>query len=188
MRFFLAAVALALGACSQQPAPAEADDPRPHLEAPAADTQTVRAFVAANDSASQATGDIEASTSLRLPDAGQAGAADTQEVLTLRGADGLAVEASVMSAVSPATEVQGQTLRALLSLSVDEPQVLVYRVARETKPQGGRGLCGEGETAFLVVWEPAGAGAAAMKVLGLTGGAPGAADARSCAMLEYRGR
>jgi hypothetical protein len=37
-----------------------------------------------------------------------------------------------------------------------------------------------------VVWEPSGPGEPVMKLLGLTGGQPGAANARACTMLEYR--
>jgi hypothetical protein len=88
--------------------------------------------------------------------------------------------------VSPATQVEGQTLRALLALPVEEPQVLVYRVSSETKPESGQGLCGAGETAFVVVWEPSGPAQSALKVMGVSNGAPGAAGARACPMLEYR--
>jgi uncharacterized iron-regulated membrane protein len=94
---------------------------------------------------------------------------------------------SITGAVSPATQVQGQTLRALLDISVDEPRTLVYRVTREAKPEAsGQGLCGAEETNFVVVWEPAGPGEPVMKILGVMGGAPGAAGARACPMLEYR--
>jgi hypothetical protein len=122
----------------------------------------------------------------RLPDAGDA-SGEITDVLTLTGANGLVVDAVITGAVSPATQVQGQTLRALLDISVDEPRTLVYRVTREAKPEAsGQGLCGAEETNFVVVWEPAGPGEPVMKILGVMGGAPGAAGARACPMLEYR--
>jgi hypothetical protein len=80
--------------------------------------------------------------------------------------------------------VGGQTLRALLALPVAEPQVLVYRVSNETK-QNNAGLCGADATAFVVVWDPETPGASGYKVLGVSGGQPGAANARPCPMLEY---
>jgi hypothetical protein len=82
--------------------------------------------------------------------------------------------------------VHGQTLRALLDIPVDEPQELVYRVTSETKPDNGQGVCGAGAPTAVGVWEPACPGEPVLKVLCLTGGQPGAADARPCAMLAYR--
>ena len=78
-----------------------------------------------------------------------------------------------------------QTLRALLGLDVDAAQVLVYRVASETKAATGQGLCGANAAAFVVVWEPDGPGDA-LKLLGVTGAQPGEAAARACALLDYR--
>ncbi len=185
LRSLLAALLVGLAACGQQNASTEAENASAQLDAPAPESEPSRAFAAASDSSRATTGDLTVSTSLRLPDASQSGA-DAQEVLSLRGANGVIVEAQVTSVVSPATQVQGQTLRALLNLPVEEPQVLVYRVSNETKPQSGQGLCGAGATAYLVVWEPAAPSDAALKVLGVSGGAPGAGDARACTMLEYR--
>jgi len=61
--------------------------------------------------------------------------------------------------------------------------VLVYRVSEAA---GTPGLCTEGAPAFVVVWEPSTPGDTSMKILGVTGGAPGAGDSRACQMLEYR--
>ena len=105
------------------------------------------------------------------------------ERLSLRGGNGLNVNAAVTGAISPATQVGGQTLRALLAIPVEEPQVLVYRVSEAA---GSPGLCSEGAPAYVVIWEPSAPGDGAMKVLGVTGGAPGAGDSRACQMLEYR--
>ncbi|GAM98669.1 hypothetical protein U91I_02304 [alpha proteobacterium U9-1i] len=155
------------------------------LEAPASGAEPSRVFAPVSDAARAASGDLTVAMSLSLPDASeQSGSA--QETLTLTGANGLAIEAAVTSAVSPATQVQGQTLRALMSLPVEEPQTLVYRVSSQTKPSSGQGICGADDPAFVVVWEPSAPGEETLKVLGVTGGAPGAAGARACPLLEYR--
>jgi hypothetical protein len=185
MKLKLFIASLALAACSQQPGSTQTESVSAQLEAPGPESEPSRVFAPLNDAARAATGELSVATSLRLPDASQSGA-DALEVLTLHGGNGLVVEAQVTSVVSPATEVQGQTLRALLDLPVEEPQVLVYRVANETKPANGPGLCGASVTAFVVVWEPSTPGDASYKVLGVTGAAPGAGDARACTMLEYR--
>lgn len=186
MLFRIAAVAfaLAVAGCNQQGA-SSADNAAegPQLDSPAPESEPSRVFAAVNDAARAAAAELTVSMTLRLPD--QSGG-DAQEVLTLRGRNGLVVESEISGAVSPATQVGGQTLRALLALPVEEPQVLVYRVTSETKPEGGGGLCGEGAPAYIVVWEPVGPGDAAMKVLGVSGGQPGAGDSRACPMLEYR--
>ncbi len=187
MRVLIAAAALALfvAGCNRQDGATEADGANtPQLDAPAPDTQPSRNFAAANDAATSATGQISVAVTLRLADASQANA-DAQEVLTLTGANGVVVEAQISGAVSPATQVQGQTLRALLNLPVEEPQVIVYRVSNETKPNG-QGICGADSAAHVVVWEPATPGESALRVLGVMGGAPGAGDSRACPMLDYR--
>lgn len=185
MRVAFAAAALLLAGCNQQTAATDAEGPAgPQLDAPAPETEPSRVFAPANDAASAATGQLNVAITLRLPDASDA-SADAQETLTLLGANGVIVEAQIAGAVSPATQVQGQTLRALLNIPVEEPQVLVYRIANETKPDG-RGVCGEETPDHIVLWEPSGPGEAGMKLLGLVGGAPGAAWARACPMLDYR--
>lgn len=185
IRIALIVVALALAGCGRETSSPVGGAEAPLLNAPAPESEPSRLFATVNDAARAATGELTVSTTLRLPDAGQAGA-DAQEVLTLRGANGVIVEAQITSVVSPATQVQGQTLRALLDIPVEEPQTLVYRVSNETKTEAGRGICGTESAAFVVVWEPAGPGDPVMKVIGLTGGAPGAANARACPMLDYR--
>ncbi|MBL8536119.1 MAG: hypothetical protein JNM59_01810 [Hyphomonadaceae bacterium] len=185
LRAAVLALGLAIAGCGQQVAPAEQEAvSAPQLEAPTPETEPSRVFAAANEAAIAATGQLTVSLATRMPDAGDENA-DAQEILTLTGATGVAVEAQIVSAVSPATLVQGQTLRALLSIPVEEPQVLVYRVLQETKA-GGRGLCAADIVSHVVVWEPAVPGQSDMKVLGVIGGAPGAGSARPCAMLEYR--
>lgn len=185
LRIGCAVLALALAGCGKpSPAPAGAGDGL-QLDAPAPESEPSRAFAASNDAARAATGELNVSNALRLPDAGQAGA-DAREILTLRAGNGLVIEAEITGVLSPATQVQNQTLRALLAIPVEAPQTLVYRVSRETKTQDGRGLCGADNAAFVVVWEPPGPGDPVMKLLGISGGAPGAANARACPMLEYR--
>ncbi|NJO35283.1 MAG: hypothetical protein HC869_21515 [Rhodospirillales bacterium] len=63
--------------------------------------------------------------------------------------------------------------------------MLVYRVTNETKPDGGQGICGAESASHVVVWEPTTPGDSAMKLLGVMGGAPGAADSRACPLLAY---
>jgi hypothetical protein len=185
-RIALAALVLLTAACNQQSSNQQAGNtPRPQLDSPAPEAEPTRVFAPGNDAARTATGQLTVSSATQLPDAAQPDA-DAQEVLSLRGANGLAVEAPIASNVSPATMVGGQTLRALLSLPVEEPQVLVYRVATETKPGNGQGLCGANTTAYVVVWEPSEPGDQSLKIMGLYGGAPGAAAAHACPMLEYR--
>lgn len=185
-RTAIIALALALAACGPQGGAGEGENAQtPQLEDPAPASEPSRVFAPVNDAARNATGELTVAMSLRLPDADEEGA-DATDVLTLTGANGVVVEAHITSAVSPATQVQGQTLRALMNLPVEEPQTLVYRVASETRPQGRGGLCGEQATSHVVVWEPAAPGEAALKIVGVAGGAPGAANGRACPMLEYR--
>jgi len=185
LRIAVVALAFALAACDGQLPGVQQDSATeaPQLDAPGAEGEPTRVFAAVNDAARTVAPEFNVSISTRLPDNADG---DIQEILTLRGANGLVVEAEVTGAVSPATQVQGQTLRALLNIPVEEPQVLVYRITNETRAEGGGGLCGQEAAAFIVLWEPAGVGEPVMKLLGLTGGQPGAANARGCAMLEYR--
>jgi hypothetical protein len=180
LRILLIALGLAAAGCNQQSSTQDAATEAPQLDAPAPESEPSRVYGAANDAARAAAGELTVSVTQQLPDSTDS---DIQEVLTLRGGNGLNVSAAVTGAISPATQVQGQTLRALLALPVEEPQVLVYRV---TEAVGAPGLCGEAAPTYVVVWEPSAPGEGAMKLLGVTGGAPGAADSRACPMLEYR--
>lgn len=184
IRSICVVLALALAGCDQQNSASSDVQPGQALDTPAPDSQPSSVFAPANDAARNATGQLTMLVTLRLPDAGTENT-DQQEVLTLRGATGLVVEAAITGAVSPATQVQGQTLRALLNMPVEEPQVLVYRVSDETKPEGVGGLCGAESADYVVVWEPAAPGASSMRLLGVRGGAPGAGSARACPMLDY---
>ena len=185
VRFVLIAAALFVAGCERAPERQVGAGEAPPLDSPAPESEPSRGFTPVNDAARAVTGDVTVSMSLSLPDAGDQNAS-AQETLTLRGANGLLIAAAVTSAASPATMVEGQTLRALMALPVEEPQTLVYRVSSQTKPENGQGLCAAADPAFVVVWEPSGPGEAVLKVMGLTGGAPGAAGARACPMLEYR--
>ena len=182
-RTALIVAAFALAGCNQQSAQDGAQE-GVALDAPAPESQPDSAYTPNNEAARSTTGQLTMSVALRLPDAGSTNS-DEQEILTLRGASGLVVEAAITGAVSPATQVQGQTLRALLDIPVEEPQVLVYRVTNETKPDGVGGLCGAEGADYVVVWEPSAPGAASMRMLGTRGGAPGAGGARACPMLDY---
>lgn len=180
LRIALIALALAAAGCNQQSSTQDAANEAPQLDAPAPESEPSRVYGAANDAAHAVAGELTVSVTQQLPDSTDS---DIQEVLTLRGGNGLNVSAAVTGAISPATQVEGQTLRALLALPVEEPQVLVYRVSEAA---GAPGLCGETAPTYVVVWEPSAPGEGAMKLLGVTGGAPGAADSRACPMLEYR--
>jgi hypothetical protein len=179
-------LAVSLAACDQQNGASNtAQHPATQLDSPAPDSQPSRVFAPSSDAARAATGQLTVTIATRLPDAGAANA-DAQEVLTLHGANGLNIDGQITSAISPATQVQGQTLRALFSLPVEESDVLVYRVSAETKTSAGQGLCGANATAYVVMWEPSGPGDTQMKIMGVSGGAPGAASARSCPVLDYQ--
>lgn len=180
LRVALVALALAVAGCNQQSPSTDAANSGPQLDAPAPESEPSRAFTAANDPARAVSNELTVSVTQEFPDAADA---DIQERLTLTGGSGLNVNALVTGAISPATQVGGQTLRALLGLAVEEPQVLVYRV---TEAAGSPGLCSGGTPTFVVVWEPSAPGDASIKILGITGGAPGAGDSRACPMLEYR--
>ena len=182
-RSIVIVLALALGACNQQGAQDTAQQGAA-LDTPAPELAPDSVLTPANDAARSITGQLTMSVSLRLPNAGSDNT-DQQEVLTLRGATGLVAEAAITGAVSPATQVQGQTLRALLNIPVEEPQVLVYRVTSEEKPEGVGGLCGAESADYVVVWEPSAPGSSSMRLMALRGGAPGAAGARACPMLDY---
>ncbi|MEJ0060000.1 MAG: hypothetical protein WDM79_10680 [Terricaulis sp.] len=187
-RIFLLCIGVfVLTACDRVAAPEAQVSEAPKLEAPAPDSEPARGFAPVNEAATAATGELTVSMMLRMPDAAEAdrGAAPT-DVLTLRGETGVLVDAQISGTVTPATMVEGQTLRALLGLPVEASQTLVYSVGSETKPESGRGLCGTDTPAFVVVWEPEGPGETTLKVLGVIGGAPGSAGARPCPMLEYR--
>lgn len=185
LRTAMAALLLALAACSPETVlPSGEQAPAPELDSPAPESEPSRVFGPANDAARTTTGDLTVSLALRLPDASDGG--DATDVLTLAGGNGLQVEAQITGALSPATQVEGQTLRALLDLPVEEPSTLVYRVTNEAKPESGQGLCGTETAAYVVVWEPSIPGESSMKVLGIMGGAPESGNARACPMLEYR--
>jgi hypothetical protein len=185
VRVALAALVLSLAACDRPASQDAGTQDAPQLEAPAPDSEPSRVFAPQNPAARTATGQLTVIMATRLPDANTPNA-DPQDTLSLTGATGLVVAADISGNVSPATQVGGQTLRALLNLPVEEPQTLVYRVTSETKPSTGQGLCGADAPAFVVVWEPSGPGEPVMKIMGVIGAAPGAAGARACPMLEYR--
>lgn len=184
LRLAMIAGLLILGACERQDVTTEASPESPQLDAPAPEGEPTRTFETTNEAAATATGALSFAITVRMPDA-RGGQGDAQEVLTLRGANGAVIEANVSAVVSPATQVQGQTLRALLDVPVQEARLLVYQVTGETKANG-RGVCGSEDVSYVVVWEPSEPGDPQLKILGVSGGAPGAAAARACPMLAYR--
>lgn len=183
MRVALMALAVALAGCERQAeAPQGGEAPSAQLGSPAPAADPSRTFQPVNEAA-RPFGALSVAMATRLPDDPGAEATD---VITLTGANGHVIEGAITSAISPSTQVQGQTLRALLNIPVEEASVLVYRVTNETRPEGRPGICGADTPTFVVVWEPNGPGDPVIKVLGVMGAAPGAAGARPCPMLEYR--
>ncbi len=172
----VAAVALACCGPASAPAPDAPEATQAPADASSADAPT--ALTPANEAA-RALGEITADDATHLPDS--ATQTTQTETLTLRGGGGFAVEAVLVGAAEPARLVQGSTLRALMELDVGAAQTLVYRVTRAE----GRSLCGQTPATFIVVWDPDGPGPNVVKYLPLAGGAPGEANARACARLDY---
>ena len=110
LRVVLVALALAVAGCNQQSASTDATDSGPQLDAPAPESEPSRAFAAANDAAHAVSGELTVSVTQEFPDAADA---DIQERLSLRGGNGLNVNALVTGAISPATQVGGQTRLSL---------------------------------------------------------------------------
>lgn len=184
MTALLACAALALAACDRGPAAPSSAASGPELAELAPEAEPTRAFSAANDATRTAAGDqLSVSVVTRLPEAAAAdrGEGAPTEVLTLRGANGVAVEAELTGTADPSITVEGRTLRALMTLGVDATQTLVYRV---TRAEGA--LCQAGAPSHIVVWEPNGPADVALKILPLTGAAPGESNARACGALDYR--
>jgi len=183
MRAWIVALAALVAACGQSGADGEAAE-APKMEDPAAQTEPARGFEPANDQTRAATGVLNVTVATRLPEAVAADRGDeaSTETLTLTGANGVVVEATLAGVVEPSVQVQGQTLRALMGLTVEASQILVYRVARAE----GTSLCGATAASHVVVWEPSSFNDPSYKLLPVSGGAPGEAGARPCAALEYR--
>jgi len=184
MKAWIVALAALVSACGQSGAGGGESAEAPKMEDPSAQTEPARGFEPANDQTRAATGVLNVTVATRLPDADAAdkGAEGSTETLTLTGANGVVLEATLSGVVEPSVQVQGQTLRALMGLTVEASQILVYRVARAE----GASLCGAAAATHVVVWEPANFNDPAYKVLPVSGGAPGEAAARPCAALEYR--
>jgi len=178
---------LALAACDRIGAAQNTGKaaPAPELDSPAPEAAPLRTFAAANDAARGVSGQLTVTMASRMPDAQHAGD-PPQDTLSLRGANNLEVEADLLNAVTPATKVGAQTLRALFALPVEESQVLVYKVTSETKPESGAGICGQQTPAYVVVWEPQAQGEPVLKAMGVLNAAPGASGAQPCSLLEYR--
>ncbi|MEQ1493308.1 MAG: hypothetical protein ABL932_22450, partial [Terricaulis sp.] len=110
LRVALVALALAVAGCNQQSASTDATNSGPQLDAPAPESEPSRVFAAANDAGRAVSNELNVSVTQEMPDAADA---DIQERLSLTGGNGLNVNALVTGAISPATQVGGQTLRAL---------------------------------------------------------------------------
>ncbi|MES1202052.1 MAG: hypothetical protein ABUS57_11465 [Pseudomonadota bacterium] len=181
----VAGVAL-LSACQRSAPEQSAKGQGPQLEAPSGESEPERVFAPGNAAATAVSGALTLSVTTRMPDAAEAEqGAEAHDVLTLTGASHLVLEGESFSTVTPATQIERQTVRALMSLPVDAAQVVVYKVSSETKPESGQGLCGADSPAYLLVWEPDTPGDSSLKLMGVTGAAPGAAGSHACPALEY---
>ena len=154
MKFRIALIVLGAGrlpAATSRPSTREGAQEAPQLDAPAPEIEPARRFARrATTPRARRRPNSHVSVSLRLPDAGRtptrrAGSADAARRAT----------ASSWKRQSPARSRRrrkcgGQTLRALLDIPVEEPQVLVYRVTNETKPEGVGGLCGAERADYVV--------------------------------------
>lgn len=181
MRRWILAAALALAACGQNDNAAESAA-APDLAAPSSETEAASRYRGANQAA-QTLGELTITLATHLPDAASAdqGQGAPVERLTISGANGLVVAADLSGAAEPSVLVQGSTVRALMELDVGAAQTLVYRVTRAE----GASLCGQTPASHVVLWQPEGAGDTELKILPLAGGAPGEANARACARLDY---
>ncbi|NJO35282.1 MAG: hypothetical protein HC869_21510 [Rhodospirillales bacterium] len=94
MRIGLVVLALSLAAaCNQESASTQGAEGGPELDSPAPESEPSRVFAPGNDAARTATGQVTESVTTRLPDAGNT-SGDAQEVLTLRGANGLVMRSA----------------------------------------------------------------------------------------------
>jgi hypothetical protein len=152
------------------------------LDMPAPEAEPARIYTPRSESARATTGKLTLTVTTRMP---QGGNERSTDVLLVRAETGLTAEAVLESTLAPSASVEGQTIRALMELPVDASQTLVYRITQQNAPQGGRGLCGEREATRLVVWEPTTPGETALKILALTGDAPGRPGAQLCAVFSY---
>jgi hypothetical protein len=186
MRVVMFAAALALAACSPAENGAGGDAGAAKLEAPAPESEPSRAFAPVGDAATRLTGALSISVAQNFPDADSTDrAAVPREVMTLAGATGYKLEAELVGAAPPSVLIEGQTLRGAMNLPVEATGTLIYRVMNETKANGA-GLCGESTAGHVLVWEPEAVGEPVFKIMGLIGGAPGAAGVRLCPALDYR--
>lgn len=180
-KWFAAACAcVALSGCERQTAAPQARvADGPQLEAPAPESEPARRFAPASDAARAATGGLTITETMRLPDADNA---RSGEVMMIRAANGLIVEAMLVGATPASAQIDGQPVRALMGLPVEASQTLSYRVAQEG---GGASLCDAGAASAFLVWESETPGAAQLRILPFTGGAPNEAGAESCTLLDY---
>jgi hypothetical protein len=188
VRVVIAAALFALAGCGPSGGGADTDsDGAAKLEAPAPESEPARAFTPAGAAATRATGPLTVSVAQNFPDADSAEhGAGPREVLKLAGANNYRLEAELVGASSPATLVEGQTVRGAMGLPVEATTVLIYRVMNETK-SGGAGLCGAPTAGYVLEWEPESVGGEPVfKLMGLLGGAPGDQGVRLCPALDYR--
>ncbi|MBI1251824.1 MAG: hypothetical protein GC189_10160 [Alphaproteobacteria bacterium] len=176
-----AALILALAACDAADVEAgrSAVAEGPQLAAPAPEAEPARRFQPSSDAARAATGIVTVSVTMRMP---QGGSDPGGEVLTLRAANGLVVEARLVGSIAAAATIAGQPLRALAGLPVEASQALLYEINQEG---GGASLCGGARATHLVYWEAPAPGAEGLRMLPFSGGAPASAEAAPCTALEY---
>jgi hypothetical protein len=180
----LCALAWACDRAGEAPAP-RTPAKSPQMQAPAPESAPGRRFTPASEAARAVTGRLVVTLTTRMPDPASKETQAT-EILSLRGETGLAAEAQLEGSTTPSAMVEGQTIRALMELPVQASRVLVYRVTMEDAPEGAQKLCGARQTTRILVWEPDGPGDDTLRLLTLSGDAPGAAGAQLCLSLSYQ--
>lgn len=186
----MCAVAM-LAACKPEAKSTAGEAAQPVVSAATSTTRNVRTWEAASDDARVATGALSLFEtdypSANNPKTGAPlGAAVTTSVFT--SAEGHVVTAIASGAAEAATTVldesrQSATISGLLSVPRDATLTL-YRVLDEGGADVPK-LCGATRpAAYLVMWRLE--GAADMKLMPITGAAPGMPGAIVCDVLDYR--
>jgi len=148
------------------------------------ETEPGRTYRAASDAARSVTGRLTLTLTTRMP-APDAEQRQPIDFMSLRAETGLTAEGVLDSAVQPSVSIGDRTIRTLMDLDVRAAALPLYRLTNEATTRGGRGFCEEGEANRLVIWESQGVADQELKVLALSGDAPGQAGARACGVFTY---
>lgn len=183
--------ALVVTACKPAPKARESADAPPVVSSATSTTRAVRSWEAASDDARVATGGLSFfETDYPPANNPQTGAPMGASVRTsiFTSVEGHVVTAIASGAAEAATTVLDEsrkptTISARLSVPRDATLTL-YRVLDEGAAEAPK-LCGAPRpTAYLVMWRLE--GGADMKLMAITGAAPGMPGAMVCTVLDYR--